>query len=481
VKISDTPFSIIAFAPFLADETPGQQQSGLPLAISSADQGLALLAPSLYIPLPRSMSPDCGIQLAFTRLDDFTPESIVARTAWLKALATGSQQERKAGASSVVQHDALDSILDMIALPEGTADSAHDDTNRLTEADSILAGVLNRIFSDAAFRQMEAAWRGVALLLDSSCCGPVALSIVPVQRDTAVETIEKAASYLDDDPPDLILLDAGFDATPAGMLLLESVSSLAERLMSPALCWCGPEFFYSDRWDGLAPLPYLPNHLDGFSYARWKTLRARPAAFWTMAFCNGLTIRQPYRCDALAGFFKESSPLTAPAVWGAAALMQKAFTVTGNPCKAGLQKLQLFHQEGEQVQATETVLPDERCQQLLASGILPLVPMRSGAVGIAQLVTIDRGSPARAVALSWTIHTLIRLRKEYGPAEEGETVVLQLQEAFSGYLQTPVFTGVNTITIDNAGTNRNGTVVLGVRVKPDGPQQTEIIEFTFDW
>ncbi len=477
MKISDTPFSIIAFAPFLADEPPGQQHNGPPLLINSVDQGLSRFGPTLYIPLPRSIAPDCGIQLEFHRLDDFTPESIVERTPWLKALAAGSEQERRSGASLPVDNDPLDSILNMVALPEVPADSGAAGNKRHTEADALISSVLNRVFSDATFRRMEAAWRGVALLLDSGCCGPVALSIMPVQRDTAVETMEASASHLDDDQPDLILLDACFDTTPAGMLLLESVSSLAERLMSPALCWCGPEFFHADSWGGLAPLPYLPNHLDGFLYARWKTLRSRPAAFWTMAFCNGLSIRLPHLCGALGGFFKESSALTAPPVWGAAALMLKAVTATGSPCKAVSRNLQLL----ESGHPTETVIPVERRQQLLACGILPLVPTRENGVGLPGLVTIDRGNPARTVALSWTIHNLIQLRKESGPAEDGEKVVLQLQEAFSEYLQDPVFTGVERIRLEHSGIGNNGSIILAVKVWATGTEQTEIMEFTFDW
>lgn len=481
MNMPDSPFSVIAFAPFLAEDAPELQRTDQPLSISSADQGLSLLTPSLYIPLPRILSPECGIQLAFRQLDDFTPESIIARTPWLKALAADSKQERQRERSSATVSDPLATILEMVAVPEGAADSGPEDRSFRTEADTILGGVLNRIFTDAGFRSMEAAWRGVALLFRSHVNGPLSLSLIPVQRDTVVEAIERTARHLDAEPPDLLLCGMAFDATPPGMQILEAASTLAERLLTPTLCWCGPDFFHAGGWDGLTSLPYLPHHLDGFSYARWKTLRTRQAACWTLAACNGLVIRQPHRCGAGSGFFQEQAALLAAPVWGVAALMLKAVDQTGLLCRTAEQNLRSSDGDDTGRSTTEAAIPDDRLQQLLACGIIPLVSLRNNRFTIPDLLSIDGSGPAPSMALSWLIHTLIRMRAEHGPAEDRETLASELRQALSEPLKNQTVACIEELQITSADSTDNGAVVLSVKLRPTGAERTKIIEFTFDW
>lgn len=480
MKLPESPFSIVAFAPLLAEDASGLQPAERPPAVSSVDQGLALLAPSLYIPLPPSLSPECGILLEFRQLDDFRPEQIIARTPWLKALAADSRQERTGRTAPADHNDPLDSILEMVSLPEETT-AATGDAVQQTEAGNILAGVLRRIFTDDGFRRMEAAWCGVALLFKSHSSGPLSVLLVPVHRDTAVEVIERTAAQLDADPPDLVLCDMPFDATPPGMQILESASGLAERLLTPLLCWCGPDFFSIDGWDKLSTLPYLPHHLNNFSHARWKTLRKRQAACWTMALCNSLVIRRPYRCDAEAGFFQEQAPLPAAPVWGAAALILKAVMQTGSIGRAAAQHLQPVEDLDTFQDVTEATVPGERQQQLLACGIIPLVSSPNSSIAIPGLLSIDGGSPAAILALSRIIHSLIRLRRAYGPADDVASLAAKLQYLYTKLIRDQIVSDIHELMITPAGMTDEGSSVLAVTLKPSGAEGTKIIEFTFDW
>jgi len=478
MQIPDNPFYIVAFAPFLPAEAAGQQVRLL--AIQSVDQGLAALRPSMYIPLSKALSPQGGITLEFAALADFDPAAIVARTPWMRALRDGR------GAASVqgplqAAATTLDSILDMVELSGSRAESAkrHDDGKN--EADSILSGVLSRILADDDFRRLEAAWQGVGLLFEVAGADRLLLDIVPVVQETASAALESVANLLDGDPPDLILVDVPFDATPVGMLLLESAANLAERQMSPAICWCGPNFLHPDGWRALETLPYLPNHLDGFAFARWKALRARPAAFWTVAACNRFSVHPPLPGESSAGMFRSNRANYLAPVWGVASLILQAVARSGSPLGITSQVLRFTDSAGDPFMPLEAAISGDREHQLVRSGLLPLMTADAGTgIRLPEAVTTNGEPIVPLLALSTLIHTLIKLRESCGPSDDPKELTDRLREAFALH---PRFKGTlpaNSIDFDTAGIDANGCITLLVTLKKRLPGAKNI-EFTFEW
>jgi hypothetical protein len=479
MQISEQPFSIIAFAPFLPAETVEKTAIPQPLPIQSADHGLALLRPSLYIPLPLSLAPEAGIQLEFALLADFAPEAIVARTPWLRALRDGSRTI-SAPAQPATAATTLDSILDMVDFPGSGEVGARQSDAEGNEADAIVSGVLTRIFADDEFRRMEAAWRGVALLFEAAGAARLRLALVPVSRENAAEVLATCGPLLDADPPDFLVLDAPFDGTPVGMGLLEAAANLAERLLSPAVCWFGPDFLHLDAWSGLEHLPYLPHHLESFSFAQWKALRAESAVFWTIAACNGFSLTSAGHGEASSKLFRRGKPNFMAAVWGVAALLVQSHARTGSPLGIASQLLRVQDADSPGWTSLETAITGDRIRQMAASGLLPLVQSRGKGIHLAEAVTINGESILSPLALSTLIHTLIRLRQNSGPSSDPDHLAGILNEIFSRH---PRFKGIlpaGAVTFKAVGKDARGRVILGVMLQ-HGESWGKNIECTFMW
>jgi hypothetical protein len=478
MQIPEQPFSLVAFAPFLPAEIAANTASTQPLPIQSADHGLTLLRPSLYIPLPQSLAPEAGILLEFTSLADFAPDAMVARTPWLKALRDGSRVS--AQAQSTAAATTLDSILDMVDLPGNREEGARRADTEGNEADAIVSGVLTRISADDDFRRMEAAWQGVALLFEAAGTEQLRLALVPVTRENAAEVLASSSPLLDDDPPDLLVLDAPFDATPVGMRLLEAAANLAERQMSPAVCWFGPDFLHLDAWSGLEHLPYLPHHLEGFSFAQWKALRSQPAASWTIAACNRFSLTPSRHGDASPELFRLRKPNFLAPVWGVAALLVQSQARTGSPLGIASQLLRVQDADLAGWTPLETTITGDRTLQMAESGLLPLVQSRGKGIHLAEAVTINGESILAPLILSTIIHTLIGLRQSSGPSSDPDHLAGALNEVFSRH---PRFKGVlpaGAITFEAVGNDAQGRVILDVMLK-HREFCGKNIEFTFMW
>ncbi|WP_319589202.1 type VI secretion system contractile sheath domain-containing protein [uncultured Desulfobulbus sp.] len=478
MQIPEHPFSIVAFAPFLPAEMAANTAATQPLPIQSADHGLALLRPSLYIPLPKSLSPEAGILLEFTSLADFAPDAMVERTPWLRALRDGSRVS--AQAQSTAAATTLDSILDMVDLPGDREESTRRADTEGNEADAIIAGVLTRISADDDFRRMEAAWQGVALLFEAAGAEQLRLALVPVTRGNAAEVLASSGQLLDDDPPDLLVLDAPFDATPVGILLLEAAANLAERQMSPAICWFGPDFFHLDAWSGLEHLPYLPHHLEGFSFAQWKALRAQPAAFWTIAACNRFSLTPSSHGDVSSELFRQSKPNFLAPVWGVAALLMQSHARTGSPLGIASQLLRVQDADIAGWTPLETAITGDRTRQMAASGLLPLVLSRGKGIHLAEAVTIKGESMLAPLILSTIIHTLIDLRQKSGPSSEPDHLAGVLNEVFSRHPRLKGVLPAGAITFEVVSSDAQGRVLLDVMLR-HRESCGKNIEFTFMW
>ncbi len=439
-----------------------------------------MLHPSLYIPLPKSLSPEAGIELAFTSLADFSPDAIVARTPWLKALRDAGRAIGSGQAPSTAAATALESILDMVELPGKQAEPPPGLSDEEREAEALISAVLTRIFSDEDFRRMEAAWQGVALLYDAAGEEGVRLSLVPVTGEGAARGLAEGGDLFNADPPDLLLIDAPFDATPVGMQLLQAAADLGERQMAPAICWFGPDFLQLDAWSAFERLPYLPNHLDTFSYARWKALRDQPSAFWAVAACNRFAVQTASTGQPAPGLCRQKKPNSLPPVWGLAALLLQATTRTGSPLGLASQVLGSPETAGEEGVALEFALTEDRASQMAASGLTPLLRSSRHGVHVLEARTIGGTSILSPLTLSTIIHTLIDLRKNSGPVSDPERLAVSLQTAFALHPRLKGVLPVGSITFAAVGKDGEDQIILNVTLiqRAWGDKN---IEFTFTW
>jgi len=96
--------------------------------------------------------------------------------------------------------------LKIVALPEqDTAAVSASLQREVGQVSAIIRQVLGRVFSAPSFRDIEAVWRGVKLLLDQGKTdGNVRLEIVPVVPEALDETLTLLAPRLIQTPPSIV-------------------------------------------------------------------------------------------------------------------------------------------------------------------------------------------------------------------------------------------------------------------------------------
>ena len=219
-------------------------------------------------------------------------------------------------------------------------------------------------------------------------------------------------------------------------------------------------------------LPYLPNHLDGFSYAKWNGLKSGTSALWTSMFCNTFFMDSPTDNSPSA-----ARPAFTGPVWGVAALMMRALKEKGLPGTAATIRLSMEQRDI----SFETSFSQERIHQLLECGITPLFQPSRGKLAIPALRSVDDSPLSISLGLSRVIHILLGLRSENGPAFDGESLAGELRDSFARYLNSSALRYPETVSVNCSGATERGGIRLALVAgfsREDGGQR---IEFTFDW
>lgn len=245
------------------------------------------------------------------------------------------------------------------------------------------------------------------------------------------------------------------------------------------LVW--PGFLHLDAWSGLERLPYLPNHLEGFSFAQWKALRAQPAASWTIAACNRFSLTPSRHGDCPSSdLFKLRKPNFLAPVWGVAALLVQSQARTGSPLGIASQLLRVQDADLAGWTPLETAITGDRTLQMAESGLLPLVQSRGKGIHLAEAVTINGESILAPLILSTIIHTLIGLRQSSGPSDDPNDLAnTPRTRRFPGIPASKVLP-TGAVTFEAVGNDAQGRVILGVTLKHRefcGKND----EFTFMW
>jgi hypothetical protein len=386
-----------------------------PIAVDTLNEALSILRPALWIPLARELCPAGGIGIAPERMKELTPQGLIESVKYLEDLKharelinrsavlppeniTDAVREkwpdlrldlaiRQSGAHAV-QSSKVDDILSMIAMA-GQSDSPNSADREnpkawTAEIDRLLAGLMKAIFSDETFRDLEAAWRGVELIMKMGPAGgakDVRLSIVNTSRDNLVQTFGELGEMCENDPPDLILVDLLFDNSPVSMELFEGAASFAQNLLVPTVINASAGFFDLKNWNEIDRLPLIAHYIeDNPVYAKWLKLRKDPRANWLVAACNNLYVREAYGKgpDSRSVFFEEQSIPWVRSVFAVGALAAQSVSLCGwpshlaDPQNVRLEGLALLTLENETRASTETVFSVERLRQLADIGLAPL-------------------------------------------------------------------------------------------------------------
>lgn len=286
--------------------------------------------------------------------------------------------------------DALDRILGMVGTQAAPASSTGGSAAPGAAADleARLAAQMSAILHDPAFRAVEAAWRGLRLLVraaDPRGGVRVWLLDLPVEDRAGALADGGAVARLHDGPEGplaLVVADVLATRQAADLDALQVLAEQAEVLQVPLVAGLEPGFFgapghQADR------LPFLGTVLDEPAYTPWRALRARDAARWLVAGYNRPLLRAPYAADERgAAGLAEDAPGPDDHLWGnpawaigalAAAAFDRDGWGAGLTGTDGLSDQPLWTAPGGAVQVPlEAALPDKVLRDMADAGVSPL-------------------------------------------------------------------------------------------------------------
>lgn len=515
------PFKILSMAPFGPNNGPWTQP---PVPVDNMDLDAAMdnLRICNYFSLPIELCPAGGVEIRFSKLKDFHPDTILQNNSFLAQLLeaknyltdpknrTLSAYEKNQGLkkwsdlpliqiqsekkdSKTHSTHTLDNILDMVALPGERPGPSPKFQTGSAQIDDILQQVLSHIFTHEDFRTSETAWRGLKLLLQQGAgASDIKLEIVPVTLDTLEETLDNLMPNLIHHLPSLILIDLPFDNSPRCIGLLEKIAVFSETLMVPALVWITPRFLQMDSWDDLKKLPFLPHFLEEPVFAKWRGLKNQPAANWLAVTCNRFLARYPYGNENTPRKFPfyESLPLWAGPVWAASCLIAQSFSKTGWPTRfthwqdIKVEDLALDTGSATQPIPTQVSFTEDRIDQFRRAGIMPLAAIPNKDIVFTPTETTMGGAPLSYQLFVSRVTQFILWCRDNFPKDLSEDELEKgLRQAFSRFWEFSGHTGPENLEITVGRRNSDDRIPLHIALQPSRKilPSGEIIQLEFSW
>lgn len=447
-----------------APDTPLARRPIHRIDLDNVDQVMARCAPALELTLD-----GVPATLRFQHLDDFHPDQLYQQAAAFQPLR--EQRERLncpssfAAAAAQMQTPPTPTPTpapapagggDFASLLGGTVRPAarHNDIDALVKAlvgavpgtdtrqssylaaaDCVIGERMRAVLHTPAFQRLEAAWRGVNLLVTGlELDGDLQLYLVDIGKDELVADLRAAGAELrqsalyqllveqprqspDGAPWSVLIGDYQFDAGEDDVQTLSALAALANQAGAPLLAGacdsvlgCAQLAATPDPDDWPAPSPEAS--------ARWQALRASSHASWLGLALPRMLLRLPYGklTDRIEHFnFEEADGqldhdhyLWGNAAFGLALLLGQAFNAEGWDMEPG-ELLELddlpahtFRRDGEaHMQAcAETWLPERAADAMLACGLMPLRSLRDRAAARFQRCQ-SLAQPPRPLSGPW--------------------------------------------------------------------------------
>ena len=454
MEIPSFPYKILILAPFLSGMESSFPDRPLQVNMENPDDIFRQLNPSFYVPLPKELHPAGGVNIRPQKSKDFHPDSLVQTLPFLKTLGEAREFLKEARDKGLAEEEVaaklanwpelpdefkyppaaspkkkdttskIDDLLKMVALPEEEKNLTGAYIDVLSSLEWQLQQILKSIFKDQAFRQAEATWLGFKYLSNSMKKNHKGeLNIYPISAKNLQENLDHLLPFLITELPSLIILDLPFDNSQVSMENLQKVASLAETLLVPVVCWIKPQFFYLESWSEITRLPFLPHFLEEAAYAKWRQLKRTPAARWLAITCNCFLGRYPYGAENRPKqvYFEESQELWLSPVWAMGILINQSLQKYGWPTRITdwknifVENLPLPLREGNKTYPTEVLFSEDRIDQFIRAGIVPLVSMANKDMAFCpRETTIAGGSFAYQLLLTKVTQFILWLKENYG-------------------------------------------------------------------
>jgi type VI secretion system protein ImpC len=358
------------------------------------------------------------------------------------------------------------------------------------QAEAAVAPLLRAVLHDPRFRELEAAWRGLRLLVRSvDFRAGVRLRVIPASRARLLAAVRETALPLADDlrsqgKTTFLLLDFMFDGSEDE---LHAVAQEAAVRSLPVIASAGIETAVRELAAGLGDE----------SQAAWVRLRSSSASRWLALAANRFLHRTPYGAEGdpvknLA--FEEIANAETPLPWArpgwlVAAFVASSFARTGWGCDfsgrdgaASLEPLPL--RPGAESTPLETELTEAAANALADSGLLPLACRRGhDRPFAAATATVSKGKkdePAPtfrtalfAATVAASVETLLgHIDLKYSLEEIARTIGAAL--SLMGMTESGSVYSASAAPVPGA------RPAVAVRIRPQGGPLRGLPDLTFD-
>lgn len=268
------------------------------------------------------------------------------------------------------------------------------------DIDRLLGAHLDAIFHAPAFRELEAAWRGLRLLVQrTDFREPIALDVVAAGVDDAPGAIRAAA---DDEDYDVVVTGFELDASARDLGRAQAIAEAAAEIQTPALIGIAPAFFGLESWAQLekARAPFAI--FDEEPYAAWRSWRGDELSRFVVLLANRVALRAPFGREGERARdldYEErgdGAGLFGAAAWAIASVLVRAFARTGGTIQiAGtrhglVSDLPLLEVEGQKPLPVEGGFGSERREDLEKIGVSVLAAYQRDVAFAGALRTFRR-------------------------------------------------------------------------------------------
>lgn len=505
MQIPHMPFKILVLAPFKPWNTNAWDQAPIRVTGDEIDQVMADLGLWFTVPLPAGICPAGELDLRVSRFKDLAPDHLAAGTPYLQHLQAAAEFLADARQKGMAAKDikdgftrwpdlpefefesmapkakrpasnAIDDILNMVALPGEESGSTVPTAGGGAQIDNILQNALSQLYADENLRMLESTWRALRFLLrQKGVNGDIQVQIVPAATESLDTTIDALTAHLLDDLPSLILVDFGFDSSAHSLTLLAKVAEFAETLMAPAVAWATPGFFKIDSWDELGRLPFLPHYLEDAAFGQWQSLKASSAARWLALTANRFLLREPYGPDNRPRQvrMKETQNLWASPTWALGCLATQSFATVGWAThltdieRIRLDNLPLDTSDPAHPLPTETALTRDRIDQFIRAGLMPLVAARGQDIAFAPAQTTVAGeSLSYQLFASRVTQFILWCKDNFQRDLTADELQTDLAQAITRFWENSGHGAPDQMHVSAAAAGSDGRIPLRIEVAP---------------
>ncbi len=471
----DSPFHIAILGDFSGRENRGVLDAKLqgrnPILIDrdNFDDVFGQLAPELHLHLGGPDGPRVAVR--FRELDDFHPDRIFERLKIFRALRETREQlhdparyeaaaaqvrswsgaaapqtqpaapsadisrlsaselfeqtlsatEARSAASPARAGDDFQALLRDIVAPYVESKPDPQRPELVAQVDAAISGQMRALLHDPDFQALEAAWRGVFLLVRRLSTGEnLKVFLLDVAKPEFAADMVATYEHLIEHPPrdERWAVMAGcytFDPTDEDAQLLGRAAALARHAEAPFLAAGSPRILGCGSFaEPLEPRRWHPATADS-----WQALRRLPQATWLGLALPRFLLRLPYgkQTDATENFaFEEfgQTPRHDQYLWGNAALacaclLGEAFSESGWDLRPGEVAeisglpIHTYRADGESQlkPCAEAFLSEHAAEAILDQGLMPLLSIKgSDAVRLLRFQSI--AEPVKPLSGRWS-------------------------------------------------------------------------------